>query len=385
MVMNSTANIKHNWSSYFYMNYLSLFGDTVSSTKIKEITAQAVEHKCGVSSRFDNRVEKLKSELVNNNQNRLFSKPKLRGLSVEQIKNYQSCYGRVIFAPFHFDEHRHILLDLIAHGLSSCAPVAGKCFWDLYQLRNLLPTKSQNLIRLLEVEDVAVGKELVKEMRKGSNGFIYCDGNMGSGGNRSKEGTSIVNFFNKRIRVKSGIARIAMLFKSPIIPVFSTQDVYGNRVLTFEAAIFQDADIANRELVQQNIIQELYSRLERKVSESPDKWEYALCLHRWLEPENNSLNVKLENNIVAENHVIEINKQRVAFISQNTDTLLVDTQQNKAYKAPAIMSSFFALLRQQTSLKIKELLNECPTEKRNNFMSIVQEMVQQDLLFIKSA
>lgn len=242
-----------------------------------------------------------------------------------EIRAIQQQYGGVILALFHFGLHRSILVDLACNGIPVVSPVAGKAYWDFYQQKHIAYAEFADCFNLIEVDSPSVGKQLVKQMRKGRIVTIYVDGNMGPDGVHVSEGGVEVCFFNKKIHVKEGISRLASTFKMPVLPLFSLAKPNSENCYQIIAGEVQPTN--------SDVMQGLYSQLEGYIRQHPEQWEYITCCHRWMQ-QNSNLCYSGKQDFY--NHTgLQLNKQKVRLAKQGDDVLLFNLQRQTAFKLPA--------------------------------------------------
>lgn len=153
---------------------------------------------------------------------------------------------------------------------------------DLATRENLQAVANILALRLVPVDAPSAVADLVGVMRRGGVGLIYADGNNGIDGPWGTEGRVEVKFFGSSASVKTGIAKLAWLFRCPILPVFPELLDKYHGVLRFREPVFppERGETTQEEFVPR-CMAHLYGLLEAEVRRSPDQWEGVSALHRW--------------------------------------------------------------------------------------------------------
>ncbi|MEI8620969.1 hypothetical protein P4S66_08900 [Pseudoalteromonas sp. B129b] len=268
--------------------------------------------------------------------------------SSSAIKDIVDERGGLLCGLFHFGAHRHFFLDTMCEGIDTVAPIAGEAYTDMQRLAKSGTNKVSDRILLLEVEGDKVGRNLFKALRSGRVGGIYVDGNMGPSSTVSSDDCVNVNFFEKTLKVKAGIARLSLLLQLPILPVFCSGNI-SNREIKFGELIKPPKKTSldkNNYLVQ--AMQALYFELQEQVKESPEDWEYALCLHRWIDSVESNLK---GNHSTSRFTFISVNTKNTSLLIKDTRLVIVNTQRGKGFNVPEELTNILGRL-----FKIKKCL-----------------------------
>ncbi|KUM54298.1 hypothetical protein AR688_13310 [Rheinheimera sp. EpRS3] len=286
-----------------------------------------------------------------------------------EITSIQQQYGGVILALFHFGLHRSILVDLACNGIPVVSPVAGKAYWDFYQQKHIAPAEFANCFNLIEVDNPSVGKQLVKQMRKGHIVTIYVDGNMGPDGVHVSEGGVEVCFFNKKIHVKAGIARLASTFKMPVLPLFSLAKPNSENCYQISAG----------ELLPTNsdVMQGLYSQLERHIKQQPQEWEYITCCHRWIQQHIGTFANDMYESY--KNTGLQLNRQNARLVKQGDDVLLFNLQRQIAVRLPTWSGELNHLLSNGcTANDVQQWLEQ--DDENQLKIKLINELISKELV-----
>lgn len=188
----------------------------------------------------------------------------------------------VIFSTYHVGSYRLIAPFLVKMGLkitllidSNVAKFQGEKFQQMVDVVRHLYHTDNDCARILDLGMKNVAVKLVRELREKRCLLIYLDGNRGTVGNYDKEEKSAkVNFCGQTLYVRKGIGYFSYLSKAPVIPVitYRKSDNSFENVMKFFDPIFPGND-EQRETYSQNILQSLYTILEKQLTYSLEQWE----------------------------------------------------------------------------------------------------------------
>ncbi len=327
---------------YFYMNYQSLFKS--EPIDLSKLASQAIVNKQTHQNQFKSR---LNIYADNFSKGDFTLDAYLRGWDASYIHQLIEEYGGLLFGLFHFGAHRHVLLDSAGINIPVVAPIAGQSYYDLQKMMSSSSEEKANLVQLIEVEGEKVSRELFKALRNGRVGGIYVDGNMGPTDKQKIESGVQVDFFKHKLMVKAGIARLSLLLKLPILPVFCINNNNVDEV-EFGKLIKPAKKEANKSEFCISVMQNLYKELEAKVKKSPSDWEYALCLHRWITSVGGGVdNVKVLPIIF---DTITLKHKLVSEIRKDDSYFWVNTSLSKGFKVPNKLIFIFKELYRKRKL-----------------------------------
>lgn len=286
-----------------------------------------------------------------------------------EIRAIQQQHGGVILALFHFGLHRSILVDLACKGIPVVSPVAGKAYWDFYQQKHISPAEFANCFNLIEVDNPSVGKQLVRQMRKGQTVTIYVDGNMGPDGVHVSEGGVEVCFFNKKIHVKAGVSRLASTFKMPVLPLFSLAKPNSKNCYQI---------IAGEALpTNSDVMQGLYFQLEEHIRLRPQEWEYITCCHRWMQQ-----HIGTFFNDIYEPYKstgLQLNRQNARLVDQGGEVLLFNLKRQTAVRLPAWSGELKHLLSNGgTANDVQQWLEQ--DDENQLKVKLINELISKELV-----
>ncbi len=233
---------------------------------------------------------------------------------------------------------------------------------------------------LINAEDFDAAMRMVKRIREGKSLVLYIDGNTGTGGVfRHDEKLEEIDFFNKKLFARQGIAYISFLTNTPIVPVASyrermEEDQIGldNVVLEFLPKI-DPALVKSKKEYCLNTTQALYHCLEDLLRKYPLQWEGWLYVHKYLN--ENKLKEKEEINRVVEPSLLSsddllFNEEKYGLFTFGKQYFLFD---NTSYQTYVIGKEEFILLK-KFWLKLK---------LRGNLTVTINEEVLMRLLSMK--
>src|SRR5262249_20100064 len=173
--------------------------------------------------------------------------------------------------------------------------------------------------------------------------FIYADGNTGWDGVWGNSAKSVIDFLGFPIAVKNGIAGLAAASRTPILPLVALRGETDFGRLIFGTPIIPPPKLTPREREEflLETMKSIYKLLEDHALDFIDQWTSSCFLHRWRIPTRHSPTgapapSELEE---VEKHLtlgrsFKLNEQRIAPLTVKNETVLVDAQTLKTYKAP---------------------------------------------------
>lgn len=373
--MDSDLNLKNKeMFDYFYMNYQSLFKS--ESIDLSKLSSQAITNKQTRQKHFQSR---LSTYADNFSQGDFTLETYLKGWNEDYIRQLTDKYGGLLIGLFHFGAHRHFLFDSACINIPVVAPIAGQSYYDLQRMMSFSSEEKASRVQLIEVEGEKVSRELFKALRNGRVGGIYVDGNMGPTDHQKIESGIKVDFFQHKLLVKAGIARLSLLLKLPILPVFCI-DNHGIDEIQIGKLIEPAEKGCNKNEFCISAMQKLYNELEIKVRKSPSDWEYALCLHRWITSADENINKVKELPVAID--TITLKHKSVSEISSADNYFWINTSLSKGFKVPNTLVSIFKELYQKRILSWQQF--SMATEQ-NEFSSkeLLIQLLHNELVEIR--
>lgn len=335
---------------HYQANFLRLFGATRPRRDVDRISETAVALRELRIAQFEDRLRSIRAFFEGNAAAERMP-PHLAGWDVERMDRLRRAHGGLLLAVFHYGEHRQVLSDLCCLGVPFVAPVAKRSYFDAPAAFAKAPRECADAAALLEVESRSVGRRLLAELKRGRLGLIYVDGNMGPDGHLVAESAAEVDFLGERIRVKSGIARLAAALRLPILPVLPVADADANRagtlvlapeVLPFDEAVSADAKDAQ----VQRIMQACYDALATVVADAPADWEFAFCLHRWLSIAAD-VEAHADGETIADAQRIRVDDRFVLPYAREDGMFWLHVGRQRAYRVPEWSSELYRWLHER--------------------------------------
>lgn len=386
---------------FYYLNFLSVFGDQLPIDQIGRISDAALENRKLERICFRRRMSTMVDQFRSSRRDGVAPEvpgPALTGWDAEKLALVSRIreQGRgLLLGLFHFGAHRQIPVDLGTLGVPISAPIAGKAYWDIYALREEAPQDLADCLKLLEVEKRSVGRELLVDLRRGRVGALYVDGNMGPDGTFAEEGSVEVGFLGRRIRVKAGIARLSVGLGAPILPLFATSSggkeppriVFGDPVFPPQRAPGGERSDAGE---LESTMSKLYSQLEREVRAAPASWEYGFCLHRWSAQETRQealdadalsrAMLRFESGSMA-----RANARRVARVVAGGQPTWVDVADQRAYRFPKWFDRCADQLQSSEGLSSEMVYGEPSAgADSSSAIELLHELVKKQLVIVEA-
>lgn len=362
---------------HYQANFLRLFGGTRSREDVDRISETAVALRELRIAQFDDRLRSIRAFFEEQGAAGL-APPRLAGWDVERIDRLRRAHGGLLLAVFHYGEHRQVLSDLCCLGVPFVAPVAKQSYFDAPAAFAKAPRECADAAVLLEVESRNVGRRLLTELRRGRIGLIYVDGNMGPDGHLVTESAVEIDFLGERIRVKSGIARLAAALRLPILPILPAAAADANRasalVFAPEVVPFDDALAGDgKEAQVQRTMQACYDALAAAVADSPADWEFAFCLHRWLSvAADDDAGTLVNGETIADTQRIRVDTRFVLPYAREDGMFWLHVGRQRAYRMPEWSRELYRRLQERpmTRADVVALLsrNVQPTSETESFI-----------------
>jgi lauroyl/myristoyl acyltransferase len=334
---------------HYYANLLTLFRESKTPAEIEVMAHAAVDLRTTRIGEFATRLESLQSFYRATSGSR-FAQPHLEGWDAQRIEALREQHGGLLLAAFHYGEHRHVVADLAALGIGFVAPIAKRNYFDAVSVFADAPTACANAPLMIEVEQRNVGRTLLTSLRRGRVGLIYVDGNMGPDGHLVAEGGTEIGFLGRRISVKTGIARLALSLKLPILPLLSipgAEPGQPHRIMPMEPILPSAAGVDATE-AETWLMQRCYDALASAVTAAPEHWEFAFCLHRWLRDASVATPLELAEGTIAQAQRIEIDPSTVIEYPRDDGVYWLHVGRQRAYRLPEWSRPLYAVLRDQS-------------------------------------
>jgi len=338
---------------YYYINLLKLFRDTKPIAEIDRLASEAMLLRRQRIYEFSQHLSHVESFFRTSSGAKPLE-PKLTSWNLDQLQSLREMYGSLLLAVFHFGEHRHVLSDLATLGIPFVAPIAKHAYFDATAIFRNGPEASKTAAMMLEVERRDVGRRLLGGLKAGRIGVIYVDGNMGPDGHMVEESAVEVDFLGLKMRVKSGIGRLATSLSLPVVPMLAERSGKGGTMLPVIVPRSSPKGAAREhEIVR--IMQECYTTLGKAVSASPQDWEFAFCLHRWISADNSSQQSDRPTFVPTSSAKARIDPKNVVYYSCPDGIYWLHIERQRAYKLPSWCGDIYHLLT-KTPQEVRTLL-----------------------------
>lgn len=296
--------------------------------------------------------------------------------SSSAIKEIADKNGGLLCGLFHFGAHRHFLLDSMCQGIDTVSPIAGEAYSGIQRLAQSGESKIAEKLLLLEVEGEKVGRDLFRSLRAGRVGGIYVDGNMGPTSAASSDDCVNVNFFDKKLKVKAGIARLSLLLQLPILPVFCSGKNSNPEIKFGELITPPPKTSLEKNNYPVQAMQALYFELQEQVKRSPEDWEYALCLHRWVDSVESSFK---SNHSTSKFTSISVNTINTSLLIKDDRLIIVNTQRGKGFTVPEELTDILGCLFKIKNMSWRRF--KADVEKHNYCaLKLIEQMTNANLI-----
>jgi len=194
--------------------------------------------------------------------------------------------GGAIICTFHTGSYRVINQILVRHQIPFSLVIAksiigsqGEEFTELHQ--RFSGGNGTGSFGLIDAESPGSGLQMLRELKKGRNLVLYIDGNTGAGNDDAeKNNLCDIPFLGKRIFARKGIAFLAHVAKSPILPVISSRKSMNDILLYFFDPIYPLAGEARDEFAHE-ATRQVFDLAAPVIRKYPEQWEAWLYLHKF--------------------------------------------------------------------------------------------------------
>jgi len=195
-----------------------------------------------------------------------------------------------VIAPMHFGRYRWIPIALPAQGYATTiisdtpnldvhTEFARHDAWQgLYPTETIPDTAGAELV---SSESPLALWTLTRALRAGRLVMIYIDGNSGVHGYASTSSSLAIDFLGQHLDVRRGIATMAAVAGSPIIPAVARERRSGAPQLELGEPISR-IEGEPRAAFEERAMRMLFAALELEVVRAPDLWEEWHVLPNWI-------------------------------------------------------------------------------------------------------
>ena len=273
-----------------------------------------------------------------------------------------------IFCTYHLGGYRAILAMLLNAGYPLTLVIDNRTLTNQQEYIEKVSAQLNQYnqdsasIEMLDAENPAIGRQMAGALYKGRSILIFLDGNTGVGGIYQRNNKQLrIQFLNKTIISRSGIATLAYATRTPIIPIISYyKTLDGAEIPHYDCLpaiepLGTSADVFVRETTQQ-----LYDLLAAYLQRYVDQWESWFYFHKFLDFDalaTESTSEPMETGLAAS---VRFNEQRYSLFKIDRNGYLFDRQTYQAFPLPADAFEWLHQLEQtsnQTSFLRQSTLN----------------------------
>ncbi len=278
--------------NYYYINLLSTFLPSRTREEIRALACQC------------NRL-KLRAGWLHTRYSACFarsaatlSKPHLSGWNIECIREALNAGRGLIVCTGHIGCFRHIAFDLMLFGFRVWLAVDTESYLQKADFATICNGHSltpayvphsfkpiAHSVRVIDVESDPFSVRLLSSvLARNEIVVLFMDGNSGYGGPLERSNRTEISFLRRKCFVKCGVASMALLSGTPILPVFARYDQQGLAAsIVAEELIISPAirDKGERRQRAEILTGRLFRFLERHIQTAPEQWEGACTFHRW--------------------------------------------------------------------------------------------------------
>ncbi|HEX8276362.1 MAG TPA: hypothetical protein VF615_27220 [Longimicrobiaceae bacterium] len=261
----------------------------------------------------------------------------LRGWNESGLDEFARRGG--IICSFHLGAFRHTFIDLMLRGYSVAQPFDDHAFGSFSLSFDGMYAPLRERVRFVNVEREQGRSVLAEALREGRLIVAFLDGNTGTDGPRSMHGRSSIQFGGYEIRVKHGLAKLAIAHGVPLIPLFAAQEPDGHYHVSVDEPIQPPPPTASQEKQQEFVraaMQQLYSALETRVSRYPEQWESVARLHQWrpecAEPREPAPRERSRAELFSDGRAVRLDERHLVRLGPAEDRYWVDVRTLRAYR-----------------------------------------------------
>lgn len=380
LTADELINHSGNFYPYYYLNLLSILGDSLPVDQIQNIAVESTrktllnvrEYLLSLSTLPD--IARLRDSGGQTESEQALIK--LQGWDIDLIRSLLQRGKGLIFCSHHIGSFMSLPQELALMGFKVSLVIDEITFNQSYPrlefVKKQLGNKSGNAelsegnsapenihrLNILNAQDKESFVSLIKALERGECIFVYVDGNTGWDGIWGSTSKSAIDFLGFPITVKHGIPRLAAASGAPILPLVTLNDE-GSGKLIFGTPIIPRPDMTSQErdeFVTQSM-KAIYKLLEDHALSHIDQWSSVCFLHRWRVPSSQNgaaapTSVDLEEieRLLQSGNRFKVKESRVATVNVKDATTLIDVQTLKIYKAPEEAQELFRHLLHKDGL-----------------------------------
>ncbi|GLX86243.1 hypothetical protein tloyanaT_24960 [Thalassotalea loyana] len=272
-----------------------------------------------------------------------------------------------IYCSYHLGSYRLIVGYLLSKGVDVALLVTDDVMQQqierIYDFHQEICTKEPfGKLTFFNAESFNGISDAVDFYQAGGSLLIYIDGNSGIGGmGRNDNRLLTVDFLNRQIKARKGVAFLSRVLMADIFPVFVRNNDDGTRSLITSTPIKPNRAIAKSEYIEQTT-KHLFDILAREINREPESWEGWLYIHKVTctpqHPEHQQLQAPTQQDI--DPFALYFNDNAFALLQYPGATVLLNIRQFKFHvlSATAVRAIRFVREKQNVLHVVKQNLVE---------------------------
>lgn len=258
----------------FYLNLLTILGERHSPERVLRHAAAAVRGRLWRGWEFSRYLSHFDDGSA---------RPRLDAWPTDLVSELLGRGRGLILCSFHLGAYRDLPTDLAIQGLRFTLPLTGEARDQTAAALARSPSRLLPEGHLLaNVEERRGSLQVARALAAGGVVFAYPDGNSGQGGPAEEDGRVELELFGLPVRVKSGLARLAARYRTPILPLLALEPEAGVPRVVWAPPI--EAPRQPGPGFEVYATAALYSFFEQHVLADVEQWEGGCFLHRWRVP-----------------------------------------------------------------------------------------------------
>ncbi|ELR69765.1 hypothetical protein C900_04612 [Fulvivirga imtechensis AK7] len=192
-----------------------------------------------------------------------------------------------IFVTFHFGSYRLINALLIKNGIKfKTLTITGFILSSQAQYQqnfDILAAQYQFPygMEILDAKNPKILFEIIRAVKDGYSIVIFQDGNAGTDGiTEDNKNLQNVNFLNRELKARKGVAYMSYLTKAPVAPLLIPR--VGNKYVAYFLREIKPEENEEREDYCDRLLKTLYGNLEKYVQLYPAQWDGWFNLQKYI-------------------------------------------------------------------------------------------------------
>ncbi len=228
---------------------------------------------------------------------------------------------------------------------------------------------------IINAEEPTSILKIARALKNGYSALFYIDGNTGvKQFEYNPDKLLSIEFLNKNIYARKGIAYLSYKFNIPVIPVISFRNQWSEFILSFKKVIFP-----NKETDLENYCYEttvyLFKILEEVVVKYPSQWEGWFYVNKFLPTENNSIKKKAKRKTKNQKY-LTLNTDRYHIVRLSNIKILFDKKELSSIEMSEIL---FTILDYAENNNI-ETEKDLSLGKINYTKESIKELIDKEIL-----